>query len=152
MAISQALKELIADKETLKIVSNQNADGIINSTPKGSLEVTGENELTYVEILESSRSYKNSVYSIWFDKPVSVLIIGKNRETWLLQGKIQRILTCGSAFEEYYRCYKKRDFDIAAAVRIDVTEIRELKLSDLIAKQKEEHPFFSHYDSLSGGK
>ena len=154
MSINNKLKALFEDKETIKIVSNQGEDGVINSTPKGSLEITGEEELSYVEILESSRSYKNSVYSIWFDKPVSVLIIGKNRETFLLTASIERIHTCGELFEKYYSRYKEiRGFDIAGVVRLKITEIRELDLTALIEQQKVEHPFFVHYDSIAiGGK
>lgn len=150
MAISNELIELIKEKSTLKIVSSQNKDGEINAVPKGSLEVTGENELTYVEILESSNSYKNIVYSIWFDKPVSVTIVGDNKETYILHGRVQRVLTCGREFENYYKKYKDaRGFDIAAAVKLDIKSVRKLDLSKLIDDQKQEHPFFSHYDSLA---
>lgn len=146
--INEELKNLIADKNSLKIVSNQNREGLINSAPKGSLEVSGEDEITYVEILESSSSYRNTVYSIWFDKEVTVLVVGEQKETYLLHTKVKKILTCGTEFEEYYRKYKDlRGFDIAGVVKLTVENVKDLNLAKLIELQKEEHPFFSHYDS-----
>ncbi|MBE5916166.1 MAG: hypothetical protein E7273_04915 [Pseudobutyrivibrio ruminis] len=149
MALNEVIKELISDKESLKIVASQNKEGVINAVPKGSVEVTGNNEITYVEILESGNSYKNIVYSIWFNKPVSITIIGKNKETYLLSGHVQRVLTCGTEYENYYRKYKEtKGFDIAAAVKIDIDSVLDLNINELIDKQRKEHPFYIHYDSI----
>lgn len=148
--ISEELRKLIESKESLKIVSTQNREGIINSAPKGSLEISGEGELTYVEVLESSSSYRNVIYSIWFDKEVSVLVIGENKETYLIHGLVKKVLTSGREYESYYRRWKEaRGFDIAAVVRLTVKEVKDLNLSKGIARQKEEHPFFQHYDSIA---
>ena len=148
--INEELKRLIEDRESIKVVSSLNREGIINSAPKGSLEISGEDELTYVEILESSKSYRNIVYSIWFDKIISVLIVGKDRETYQIHGSVKKILTCGAEYEEYYKKYQNaRGFDIAAVVKIKIQDINDLNLAKGIEKQKKEHPFFSHYDSIS---
>lgn len=148
--INEELKKLIEDKNTIKVVSSQNREGIINSAPKGSLEISGDNELTYVEVLESSKSYRNIVYSIWYDKKVSVLVVGADRETYLIHGHVKKILTCGSEYEEYYKRYQEaRGFDIAAAVKLEIETVDNLNLAEKIKKQKEEHPFFTHYDSIS---
>ncbi|MBP5565140.1 MAG: hypothetical protein J6X45_05405 [Lachnospiraceae bacterium] len=148
--LNEELIKLIGDKESIKVVSSNDREGIINSAPKGSLEISGENELTYVEVLESSTSYHNIVYSIWFDKKVSVLVIGKNRESYLIHGHVKKILTCGREYEEYYKKYQEaRGFDIAAAVRIVADDVIDLNLAKAIEKQKAEHPFFSHYDSIA---
>ena len=148
--INEELRRLIEDRESIKVVSSINREGIINSAPKGSLEISGKDELTYVEILESSKSYRNIVYSIWFDKKISILIVGKDRESYQIQGSVKKILTCGTEYEEYYRKYQgARGFDIAAVVKIKIEDINDLNLVKGIEKQKKEHPFFSHYDSIS---
>ena len=148
--LNEELKSLIENKNSIKVVSTQDKEGVINSAPKGSLQISADDELTYVEILESSKSYSNVVYSIWFDKKVSVLVVGENKETYLIHGHVKKILTCGREYEEYYRKYQEaRGFDIAAAVKLTVEDVQDLNLAKGIEKQKKEHPFFSHYDSLA---
>ena len=148
--LNEELKSLIENKNSIKVVSTQDKEGVINSAPKGSLQISADDELTYVEILESSKSYSNIVYSIWFDKKVSVLVVGENKETYLIHGHVKKILTCGREYEEYYRKYQEaRGFDIAAAVKLTVEDVQDLNLAKGIEKQKKEHPFFSHYDSLA---
>ena len=148
--INEELKKLIENKNSIKVVSTQDKEGVINSAPKGSLQISSDDELTYVEVLEASKSYSNAVYSIWFDKKVSVLVIGEDKESYLIHGSIKRILTCGQEYEEYYRKYQEaKGFDIAAVVKISVEDIHDLNLAKGIERQKKEHPFFSHYDSLA---
>ena len=148
--LNEELIGLIGNKNSIKIVSSLDKEGVINSAPKGSLEISADNELTYVEVLESSKSYSNIVYSIWFDKAVSVLVVGENREAYLIHGHVKKILACGREYEEYYRRYQEaRGFDIAAAVKLSVDDVQDLNLAKGIERQKKEHPFFSHYDSLA---
>jgi general stress protein 26 len=148
--LNEELKNLIENKNSIKVVSTQDKEGVINSAPKGSLQISADDELTYVEVLESSKSYSNVVYSIWFDKKVSVLVVGENKEAYLIHGHVKKILTCGREYEEYYRKYQEaRGFDIAAAVKLTVEDVKDLNLAKGIEKQKTEHPFFSHYDSLA---
>lgn len=148
--IKEELKRIMEDQGSLKIVSSQNRDGVIHSVPKGSLEISGEDELTYVEVLESSASYRNIVYSIWFDKKVSVLVVGEQKEAYLIHGHVRKILTSGREYEGYYRNLQEtRGFDIAAVVRIAVEDVKDLNLAKAIEKQKAEHPFFQHYDSIA---
>ena len=148
--ISNELKKLIEKKNSIKVVSSQDKEGVINSAPKGSLQVSADDELTYVEVLESSKSYSNAVYSIWFDKKVTVLVIGEDKESFLIHGCIKKILTCGREYEAYYSKYQEaKGFDIAAVVKIKVEDVQDLNLAKGIERQKKEHPFFSHYDSLA---
>ena len=148
--INEELKSLIENKNSIKVVSSQDRNGEINSAPKGSLQISADNELTYVEVLESSKSYSNAVYSIWFDKNVSVLVIGEDKESFLIHGRIKKILTCGREYEEYYSKYQEaKGFDIAAVVKIKAEDVLDLNLAKGIERQKKEHPFFSHYDSLA---
>ena len=105
--LNEELKNLIENKNSIKVVSTQDKEGVINSAPKGSLQISADDELTYVEVLESSKSYSNVVYSIWFDKKVSVLVVGENKEAYLIHGHVKKILTCGREYEEYYRKYQE---------------------------------------------
>lgn len=148
--ISEEVKKIIQNKNSIKVVSSQDKEGVINSAPKGSLQVSEDDELTYVEVLESSKSYSNAVYSIWFDKKISVLVVGEDRESYLIHGHVKKILTCGREYEEYYRKYQEaKGFDIAGVVKISVEDVQDLNLAKAIERQKKEHPFFSHYDSLA---
>ena len=51
--------------------------------------------------------------------------------------------------QAYKKYQEARGFDIAAAVRIVADDVIDLNLAKAIEKQKAEHPFFSHYDSIA---
>ncbi len=85
-------------------------------------------ELQYAELFEASRSYRNVTASLWFDKKVSVLILGPNREAYEVRGSVRRILIAGRKFEQVYRKLREeKGFDIAAVVTITPEEVEDLR-------------------------
>jgi hypothetical protein len=141
---------MTADSGSLKIVSTLNENGTIHSTPKGTLTVNASGQLEYTEVLESSSSYKNVVRSLWFDKKVTVLVIGIDRRAYEITGNIKRILTAGRYFENTYNAFlEKRGHGIAAVVQINVESIIDLDISKGIERQEREHFFFTHLDRLA---
>ncbi|MCL1967157.1 MAG: hypothetical protein FWF67_04680 [Fibromonadales bacterium] len=146
----QQVRDIVADSGSLKIVSTLNENGTIHSAPKGSLKVNEAGQLEYVEVLESSSSYKNVVRSLWFDKKVTVLVIGVDKRSYEITGNIKRILTSGRHFENAYKAIlEKRGFGIAAVIQIDVESVADLDISKGIERQKREHFFFTHLDRLA---
>ena len=56
--------------------------------------------LKYIELFESSQSYKNVTGSIRYDKKVSIAVYGENKESYAIIGKPQRINIAGREYEK----------------------------------------------------
>jgi len=146
----QQVQNIVADSSSLKIVSALNENGTIHSAPKGSLKVNASGQLEYIEVLESSSSYKNVIRSLWFDKKVTVLVISADKRTYEIIGNVKRILTSGRYFEDAYNSFlEKRGRGIAAVIQIEVESINDLDISKRIERQEREHFFFTHLDRLA---
>jgi len=146
----QRVRDTVANSGSLKIVSTLNENGTIHSAPKGTLKVNASGQFEYTEVLESSSSYKNVVRSLWFDKKVTVLVIGIDKRSYEIVGNIKRILTAGRYFEDAYKAFlEKRGRGIAAVIQIDVESVTDLDISKGIERQEREHFFFTHLDRLA---
>jgi len=146
----QQVQSIVADSGSLKIVSTLNENGSIHSVPKGTLKVNASGQLEYAEVLESSSSYKNVVRSLWFDKKVTVLVIGADKRSYEITGNIKRILTCGRYFEDAYKAFlEKRGHGIAAVIQIDIESVINSDISKRFERQEQEHFFFTHLDRLA---
>jgi len=146
----QQVQSIVADPGSLKIVSALNENGTIHSAPKGSLKVNAAGQLEYIEVLESSSSYKNVIRSLWFDKKVSVLVIGADKRSYEITGNVKRILTAGRYFENAYSTIlEKRGHGIAAVIQIDIESITDFDISKRIERQEREHFFFTHLDRFA---
>jgi len=144
------VQDVVADPNSVKVVSALNDDGTIHSAPKGTLTVNAAGQLEYWEVLESSASYRNVVRCIWFDKKVTVLVIGSDKKTFEIVGTVKRILTAGRQFEDAYNAFlERRGRGIAAIIQIDIESITDLAISRGIERQEREHFFFTHLDRLA---
>lgn len=144
------VKDAASDAGSLKIVSALNGDGTIHSAPKGTLTVNAAGQLEYLEVLESSASYKNVVRSLWFDKKVTVLVIGSDRKAYEIVGTVRRILTAGRQYEDAYKTFlEKRGHGIAAVIQIDIESVSDMAVSNGMERQEREHFFFTHLDRLA---
>jgi hypothetical protein len=144
------VQDAVADPGGVKVVSTLNENGTIHSAPKGTLTVNAAGQLEYLEVLESSASYKNTVRSLWFDKKVTVLIVGSDRKAFEIVGTVKRILVAGQQYEDAYNAFlERKGFGIAAIIQIDIDSVTDLDISIGIERQKREHFFFTHLDRLA---
>jgi hypothetical protein len=150
MSFPEAITRLLNDPDSVKIVTAIGPDGIPHSAPKGTLRIDEEENIEYVEILESSKSYRNATYSLWFDKKVAVLVIGPKREVYEITGVVRTILVAGRKFEEVYkRLEASRGFDISAVVTIVPESVENLSPAEKIAEQEKHHFFYRHLDRIA---
>ena len=142
--------DLIKLKGTVKILATVDENGIAHADEKNFLEVTEDGNITYPELLETSRSYKNFTRSLWFNRKISVTIIGENGENYKINGRPEKILVCGDLFEEQYKSIRKKlgDVDLAAVCIIKPEEITDVTLSKEILNQGTDKPIFKHLDRL----
>lgn len=75
ITINNEIRELLRDKQTLKVLASVDKTGKPHVAFKGSIDVDEDGNLYYLEVLESSQTNKNLTNSIWFDKYVAINIL-----------------------------------------------------------------------------
>lgn len=148
--LESTVVQIIEDKNTLKIVSTVDENGVPNASIKQSLYLNKDGNIEYLELLESSKTNKNLANSIWFDKKVSILLKADGDLSYEVKGKPIKALIAGEIFQEKYVNIREKlgDVDLAAVWIIEPEEV--INKSYFFRKDKEEleRPYFKHLDRL----
>ena len=149
--LTQEIKELFASPDTTKVLATLDERGFPHVVVKQSLQVGEDGNLLYLELLESSRTNKNLVRSIWYDRNVSVTIKGKAGESFQIKGKPVKAHITGPLFLQHYRAVRERlgGVDLAAVWVIEPEEVINESFRVRLAEEEGAHPVFMHLDRLA---
>lgn len=147
--LTKEIKELFEDPQSIKVLATTGRDGNLNVVFKQSLRINEQGYIEYKELIETSQTNKNMVYSIWFHKLVSVNIRNGNK-SYQIKGYPYRSLIAGREFEAAYREVQEKHgkIDLSAVWRIEPVEIREETFDKRRVEEEEEHPILKHLDRL----
>ena len=149
VALPSEVSTLIKDRATFQIVATADEHGNPHAVAKGSLTVQGDGLIAYREALESSRTNANMLRSLWFDKKVSVLLVGSNGEAYEIRGRPHRYVINGPIFKRHYleeREEQGPDSDVAGVWLIAPEEVRNQTFSVRKAEEERKHPYMRHLD------
>lgn len=148
--LSKEIIDIINEKDTRKVLATIDKNGIPHVVFKGSIHVNDAQNLVLYEILESSATNRNLVYSIWFDKLVAVNILSKDGISYEIIGKPVRSITAGQEFEQTYVAVREKlgDVELAAIWVIEPIAVRDENLRSRFLKQEEEYPILKHLDRV----
>ena len=147
MANIDNIKSIINNPKTIKVLGTVGVDGVPHTAVKQSLHINEDGNIEYFELLESSVSYKNVTGSIWFDKKVSIVVIGENRESFEITGRVDRILIAGDRYEEAYKkALEEKGFDIAALIIIIPEKIDDKAAKKKFEEQDSTRIFYRHLE------
>lgn len=149
--LSREIIDIIEDRESAKVLATVDEKGAPHVVVKQSLHVGTDGNLHYLELLESSRTNKNLVRSIWFDRPVAISVHGKNGRSFQIKGKPVRTHITGPVFQKHYEEIRQRlgDVDLAAVWVIEPHEVVDETFWTRHAQEEAAHPFFRHLDRLA---
>jgi sulfonate transport system substrate-binding protein len=151
LQLNKEVIDLLADEQTLKVLATTDEKGIPNAVVKQSLHLGESGNLVFLELIESARTNRNMVRSIWFNGRVSVTLIGRGGQSYQITGKPVKVLIAGPVFQQFYLRVRERmgDVDLAAVWIIEPEEVRNQALSTRIAEESASHPNFIHLDRLA---
>lgn len=150
--ISNELKEIFADKDTIKVLASVDTDGNPHVVAKGSLTLSeDQTQIIYMELLEGSRTHKNLTAGIWFENKVAINVISKERVSYQIKGTPVRCLVAGRIYEEYYKKAQERnpENDLAAVYYIDIEEVINESYPVRMAEERKKHPLYVHLDRIA---
>lgn len=148
--ISEELRNIINDPESLKVIASVNVDGEIHVVYKQPLHVNNDGLLEFNEIIESSQNNKNMVNSIWYDKEIAINVLTKDRRSFEIKGVAHKAYIAGAYFEEVYRKVTEEIgcYDLSTVWTIEVKSVEEKTFAKRAKEEEELHPTYRHLDRL----
>lgn len=151
--LTEELKEIIGEKNTLKSIATVSNNGIPHVVYKGSIHVE-DDMIVFDELLESSQNTKNLVYSLWFDKKVSINILSADKRSFEIIGKPIKVTTCGHKFEAVYTKLQEiiPDTELSGIWYVEPIEVDEKTYTVRKRQQDDAYPELWHLDRLAVNK
>lgn len=143
--------ELLNDRDSTKVLATLDSDGFPHAVVKQSLQPAQDGNILYLELIESSRTNKNLVRSIWFNQKVAITLIGRDGRSYQIKGAPVKTHITGPLFQEQYSAVRQRlgDVDLAAVWVIEPQEIIDETFGKRKAEEEAAHPLFQHLDRLA---
>jgi hypothetical protein len=145
--LSPDVIDLVNDPATVKILATVDPDGVPHAVVKQSLHVAADGSLHYLELLETSTTNRNLVHSIWFDRLVTVALIGTDRRVQIKGRPVKNHIT-GPLFLEHYRRIRERG-DLAGVWVIAPVQVIDENLASRRSAEAARHPSFIHLDRIA---
>jgi hypothetical protein len=149
--LSQEQTALFNNRETHKVLATVDGNGNPHVVFKQSIHVAEDGNIHYLELLESSHTNHNLVGAIWFDRKVSVVVKGADKQSFQVKGIPVEVHIAGPLFQKHYVDVRQRlgDVDLAGVWVIEPQEV--INENFWIRKEDEEvkHPLFRHLDRIA---
>lgn len=141
--------ELLTDPSAVVALATSDRAGRPHAVLDADVRPSGDGALLYLERLEGSRTQRDLVHALWFDRPVAVTV-RRGGESYELLGRPVKSVVAGPEFRRHYEEVRAADpeVDLAAVWRIELLEVAELTYAHRRARQELERPFLTHLDRL----
>jgi hypothetical protein len=149
--LSQEQIAILNDQQTQKVLATVDENGVPHVVFKQSIHVAEDGNIHYLELLESSRSNHNLVRAIWFDRKVSIVVKGADKQSFQIKGQPIEVHVTGPLFEQHYSGirHKLGDVDLAGVWVIEPQEVIDENFQIRKAEEEAKHPLFRHLDRLA---
>lgn len=150
--LSDEIINAIKDKQSVKVLASISKDGVPHVTVKDTIRVLEDGRIAYYELLESSQTQRNLVFSIWFNKQVAINVITKDSKSYQIKGKPYKAVIAGKQFEKAYLEVQDKlgkDHDLSTVWIIEPEEVYEETYSVKREIIEREHPYVLHFDRIA---
>ena len=113
--------------EVVKIIATTDKDGVPHLEENNSIYLDEEGRIVILELNEYSRTNRNLVHSIWFNKKVSIHVRAGEDRQFQVVGKPYKALITGERFETHYKklLEQNKDAELSAVWLIDPEEFTD---------------------------
>lgn len=149
--LTEDVGALLGDARTVRILATTGPGGAPHAAVKQSLHLGGDGNIHYLERLESSITNRNLVNAIWFDRGVSLLLLGADGRSVQIEGRPVKLHVTGPLFLEHYArlADSDPDSDLAGVWVIRPESVRDQTPDVRRVAEDAAHPHFIHLDRLA---
>jgi hypothetical protein len=127
LVAQQAFADACLRPDAIKFIATCDEHGVAHLEENASIHVDVEGRLVLLELNEYSRTNRNLVRSIWFDKKVTLHVRSGRERQFEVVGKPYKALISGPRFEDHYRRLRAEDADAGLST---VWLIEPIEISD----------------------
>ncbi|MDR2632011.1 MAG: hypothetical protein LBC51_00100 [Treponema sp.] len=142
--------ELLNAEGSVKILVTLDEAGLPHPAVKSSLQSDGEH-IIYLEFLESSRTNRYMIRSLWFDRMVSILVLSADERSYKITALPVRAIVNGKLFQRYYELAREKygSPDLSTAWVLKPATVIEETLEKRTAEESKNRSYFLHLDRLA---
>jgi hypothetical protein len=147
--MDENVKSLLKDTSSRKAIASIDRNGELHLVFKGSITIDGDGNIRYFDLNETSQTNKNLTYSLWFNKKVTINVLGEDCTSYQIKGIPIRAIISGKEFEDAYIEVQERrgmDCDLSTIWIIEPTEVKEETFSVRQAEERQKYPLIGHLD------
>ncbi|WP_320974165.1 hypothetical protein [Dysgonomonas capnocytophagoides] len=148
--LSQEIVNFINSESTHKMLATVSPIGEPHLVYKKNMFYE-DGKIVYLELLESSISNKNMIYSLWFEKKIAVNFFNENGISIQIKGVPVKAVVAGPIFEKYYNALQQEDpdYDLSTVYYIEICDVIDETYSVRRMEQSVKHPLYIHIDRLA---
>jgi hypothetical protein len=150
-AVPQDVAQLIRQEDSLKFISTLGPDKVPYIAASPHLYLNDDNRIVHLELLETSRTNRNLLQSIWFDQNVAVLVEHPSGRSCVITARGVKSIISGPVFQTHYTGIREKlgDVGLVAVWILEPSEIFEETF--FIRQEREESRRLSyiHLDRLA---
>jgi hypothetical protein len=149
--LNDEIKRGLAEGGFTAVLATVGKDGAVHSSFKNTFKLREDGNLVFDEIIETSQTNRNLVYSIWFKKTVSISMLYGNGRCWHITGRPIYAIVAGKEFSSHYTAIRKDlgDVDLSTVWVIEPLEFYEQSLEKRRLEEEAAHPLLKHLDRLT---
>lgn len=149
--IEERIRKIINDKDTIKVLATTDRNHIPHVVSKGSTRLLENGKIEVLELIESSQTNKNLTASIWFNQTVAFNFISKEKESFQIKGKVERVIISGKEFEKRYVEVRESlgDVDLSGIWIIQPESVVEETFQKRFEEEWKKHPEITHLDRIA---
>jgi len=110
--LETTLRQRIARPGVQVILATTNREGVPHVSVVEDVDVDDDGRIRCLERSEHSETNRNLVASLWFSRPVALLVRENADNSWLIRAVPHKALVAGPLFEERYRALRAREGDV----------------------------------------
>ena len=156
MKLSEEIINCIQDPHKIKTLTTVDKDGMPHTVPIGSMTVLDDGNIAFMELLDSSKTQKNMLNCLWFNKEVSILLVDdwENGKAFQIKANPYKFLILGPIWEKFLEqvWQKIPDADPSGVWLITPKEIRNQDYFERRRGEEERRANWITWHALKGAR
>jgi hypothetical protein len=148
--LDHAFSALLHAPETIKILATSDEHGVPHLQQTDLLHVDADGRLVLLETDEYSRTQRNLVHSIWFNRKLTLYVKTAAAQQYQVLAKPYKAIITGPRFEQHYRELRERDASqgLSTVWLLDVEHLSDENPVARRAREQSGRLPFAHLDHI----
>lgn len=147
-----AIVQLSRQGDALKFISTWGPEQVPYITASPHLSINDNSQIVHLELLETSRTNRDLLHSIWFDHKVTVFLGHPSDQSYVIPAKVVKSIVSGPVFQTHYISVREKlgDVGLVAVWILEPSEVFEETFSVRQEQEECRRLSYIHLDRLAG--